>query len=140
EIVSHPAIAVSKSANVTEAEVGDVVGYTIFVNNTGDVALDNVTARDNLTGHVEDIGALAAGAGYSFSLSRQVAKGDAGKVLVDTVTANRTDPCGSIVAGFDTAEVLVEKAAVPGVAEAVDYILSCQHPDGGFATTPGGAC
>ena len=139
EIVSHPAIAVSKSANVTEAEVGDVVGYTIFVNNTGDVALDNVTARDNLTGHVEDIGALAAGAGYSFSLSRQVAKGDAGKVLVNNVTANGTDPCGSIVAGFDTAEVLVEKAAVPGVAEAVEYILSCQNPDGGFATTPGGA-
>ncbi len=139
EMVSHPAIAVSKIANVTEAEVGDVVGYTIVVNNTGDVALDNVTAHDNLTGHVEDIGALAAGAGYSFSLSRQVAEGDAGKVLVNNVTANGTDPCGRFVAGFDTAEVLVEKAAVPGVAEAVEYILSCQNPDGGFATAPGGA-
>jgi len=120
EMVSNPAISVSKTANVTQAEVGDVVGYTILVNNTGDVSLNNVKAYDNLTGQTENIGTLAAGTSYSFSLTRQVAAEDAGKVVVNNVTANGTSPCGDLVEGYGTVSVTVEKEVVSNPAIAVN--------------------
>ena len=120
EMVSNPAISVSKTANVTQAEVGDVVGYTILVNNTGDVSLNNVKAYDNLTGQTENIGTLAAGTSYSFSLTRQVAAEDAGKVVVNNVTANGTSPCGDLVEGYGTVSVIVEKEVVSNPAIAVN--------------------
>ncbi len=109
-IVSHPAIAVSKIANVTEASVGDVVGYTIRVNNTGDVSLKNVTAYDNLTGHLENIGSLAAGADFRFNTTYQVAESDRNTTIINKVTANGTSPSGVLVQSFDTASV---KAIAP---------------------------
>jgi prenyltransferase beta subunit len=37
-----------------------------------------------------------------------------------------------------TVTVVQADADTPGVAQAVEYLLSCQNPDGGFANTPGG--
>ena len=116
EIASHPAISVSKIANVTEARVGEVVGYKIWVNNTGDVALNSVTAYDNLTGHQEDIGSLASGKSFSFSLSRLVAAGDAGKVIVNNITANGTSPCGTLAESYGTASVTVKEVYNPAIS------------------------
>lgn len=46
----QPSIRVTKTANMTEASVGDTITYTIRVENDGDVPLTNVTVVDTLTG------------------------------------------------------------------------------------------
>ena len=101
----HSAIEVNKTANVTEATTGDVIGYTILVNNTGDTNLTNVLACDNLTDHLELIGDLMPGQSYRFNTTYVVTESDLNTTIVNNATANGTDPCGTIVANFDTESV-----------------------------------
>jgi uncharacterized repeat protein (TIGR01451 family) len=55
-VVRSSNLEVKKVANVTSAGLDGVIGYTVWVNNTGKSRLQNVLARDNLTGHIESIG------------------------------------------------------------------------------------
>ncbi|MDI9417842.1 MAG: hypothetical protein QM438_08865, partial [Euryarchaeota archaeon] len=116
DMISHPAITVTKVASTTSASVGDVVRYTIWVNNTGDVSLKNVRAYDNLTGQTKNIGTLAAGESYSFSLTRQVPSSDSGKVVVNKVTAKGMTPCNSQIEGYGTASVTIGQVSRSAMA------------------------
>ena len=53
-IVGSPSLTVSKSVSITDngdgvTGIGDVATYTIAVQNTGNVTLDNITVVDTLT-------------------------------------------------------------------------------------------
>ena len=48
--VGHPGISVIKTVNNTDAVVGDTLTYTITVENTGDVGLQDVTVDDEMLG------------------------------------------------------------------------------------------
>jgi uncharacterized repeat protein (TIGR01451 family) len=99
-----PTISVSKTANVSSAASGDVILYTIWVNNTGDAILDRVMADDNLTEHKENIGSLDPGENHSFSTTYTVKEADIGKLIVNSVTASGIAD-GIVYRGFDTATV-----------------------------------
>ncbi|MEM2294205.1 MAG: SdrD B-like domain-containing protein [Nitrososphaerota archaeon] len=45
----YPSISIDKSANATMAHVSDVIKYTYYVTNTGNVNLTNIQITDNLT-------------------------------------------------------------------------------------------
>ena len=90
-------LEVEKIADRSEAEVGDWINYTIWVNNTGNVSLNGVRAEDNLTGSVWTVGTLAPGQNYTNITRYQVNLSDLPGPLANELRANGTDPCGSEV-------------------------------------------
>jgi uncharacterized repeat protein (TIGR01451 family) len=125
-----PGVAVNKTANVSSAEVGDIVEYTILVNNIGNVNLTNVVASDNLTVDAWNIGTLAPGKNYTNKTTYRIKEPDLGKDLVNNATANGTGPCGARVANFSlvsigttcTPRIEVEKFANVSSAEVGDIV------------------
>ena len=100
-----PGIAVNKTANVSSAEVGEVVEYTISVNNAGNVNLTGVFAFDNLTTDAWNIGNLAPGQNYTGRTTYRIKESDLGRDLVNNITANGTDPCGVRVANYSLVSI-----------------------------------
>ncbi len=107
-------IEVKKTADIRSASVGDTVHYTIWVNNSGSAYLNNTTAYDNLTGETEEIGNLAPGQSFSFVIPYQIAAGDSGKVIVNKVTANGTDPLGEYHENSSIETVAVNMSYIEG--------------------------
>ncbi len=93
-VLSSPALEAHKSADRSEAEVGDWINYTVYVNNTGNVTLTGVRAEDNLTGAVWMVGTLAPGQNYTNTNRYRVNQSDLPGPLVNELRANGTDPCG----------------------------------------------
>ncbi|HPR66329.1 MAG TPA: NosD domain-containing protein, partial [Methanothrix sp.] len=118
---SGPGIEVEKIADRSEAVVGDVINYTIFVNNTGNVTLTGVWAEDNLTSDLWDVGDLLPGENYTNTTWYRVNETDLPGPLTNELWANGTDPCGFEVndSAIETVEVRrgpaieVEKAVSP---------------------------
>jgi uncharacterized repeat protein (TIGR01451 family) len=101
--ILHPAIDVSKSANVTEAHAGDAIKYTIVVHNTGDCTLYDVNVTDTFLG-TTSIGTLDADENKVFTLTYTVKVGDPDP-LENTATASGKDVLGEMVTATDTATV-----------------------------------
>ena len=110
-----PGLAITKSANVSSATVGTVIGYNITVNNTGNVNLSNVTVTDNLTGLSQTIPTLVPNASQTFNPSYTVTQADICAPINNTATANGTDPCGGSV-GPVNASVSVPTTFSPSLA------------------------
>jgi len=108
---TNPNIEVKKTANLTEASTGDVIGYTIWVNNTGDTSLSDVVARDDLTGKEMKWAALKAGEKKSFITEYTVKTADLGKPVVNRVTVRGKDPEGKSHENSSTA--LVKTPSIP---------------------------
>jgi uncharacterized repeat protein (TIGR01451 family) len=87
--IIHPAIQVQKSGPA-EAHEGDTVTYTFKVTNTGDVALTNVTAVDNVLGNVGTVSSLDVNA--STTLTKDFKVPSPSTSVDNTVTACGTDP------------------------------------------------
>src|SRR5207248_109845 len=104
----HPAIQVEKSGPATAHE-GDKVTYTFKVTNTGDVALTNVTAKDDKLGDIGIIASLDVGASQTLSKDFLVPTGTS---AVDNIaTACGDDPltaevCDTDVHHMDVTQVL----------------------------------
>lgn len=108
-VVPAPSLAVTKSANVESAAVGDEVVYTITVKNTGTTALTGVKVTDTFSGGhgalrfelpdgVTDngdgtftIGELAAGESVEIKAKYTVLEEDAGTTLRNTAVADSAE-------------------------------------------------
>ena len=98
-------LEVKKTANVSSARLNDVIGYTIWVNNTGQYSLEDVQAEDDLTGQIENIGTLGAGENFSFTTSYKVNDSDLGGFITNKVTATGRDPIENVYINSSTAVV-----------------------------------
>jgi uncharacterized repeat protein (TIGR01451 family) len=108
ELVSDPGIAVAKIANVAAAEVEDVIVYTYWVTNTGDVTLNNVTAVDDKTGSVSLTSTtLAPGISATGTASYAVTEADLPGPLVNTVVASGLRPSGAVVTADASSSVVL---------------------------------
>ena len=104
---SKPGIVVNKTANVSSAEVGDIVEYTIWVNNTGNVNLTGVRAEDNLTSTIWNVGTLLPGQNFTTTTSHRVNETDLPGPITNRLWANGTDPCG-----FEVNDSAIETVAI----------------------------
>jgi hypothetical protein len=121
--IANPDIDVEKSCT-DDVFVGDMINYTITVENTGNVTLTNVVVSDPLAGIDEVIASFAPGATATFPAS--VAATEAGSVE-NTVTAagsyygnvvDDTDSCTTTVW-----ELSVSKTAVSYYTREWDWTL-----------------
>ena len=93
-----PSMEADKLADKTQAEVGEWISYTVFVNNTGNINLSNVRAWDNLTGAVWELGTLEPGENYTNTTSYLVKLTDFPGPLANELWANGTsESCGGEV-------------------------------------------
>ena len=125
--VEKQSVALTKTVSKSQAEIGDVLTYTITVTNTGNVALTNVAIKDTMTGaDIDDIvlgensanvtynngvftvAALAVGATETITYTYTVTEADAGKTITNGVTVNVPDGTED----DDETETEVEKQSV----------------------------
>ena len=109
-----PSLEAKKLADRAEAEVGDWINYTIWVNNTGNVNLSNVRAWDNLTGAVLVLGTMQPGQNYTNTTSYQVNLTDLPGPLTNELRANSTDPCGREVNNTTIETVEIQYNCIDG--------------------------
>ena len=107
-IEPHPAITVTKTANVSSAEVGETITYTYRVTNAGKVNLTGIVAHDDRLGAVT-LGStsLPPGAGTSGTLTHTVVEGDL-PGITNTVAVTGTPPSGPDVTAGTSASVSVK--------------------------------
>ena len=129
-----PGILVTKTASpATFSAVGDVITYTIVVENTGNVTLSNIAVTDPLTGLNATIASLAPGASETYTQTYTITQADldAGSV-VNTASASGTDPNEDPVRDDDSETVtgelspgiLVTKTASPATYSAVGDVIT----------------
>ncbi|MBW6481056.1 MAG: DUF11 domain-containing protein, partial [Bacteroidales bacterium] len=132
--VLAPSIEISKTADPTTYNtVGDVINYTIVIQNTGNVTLSNIVVTDPLTGLNTTIAMLAPGASQTFNESYTITQADvdAGSVT-NTASAEGEDTNGDLVSDNDSAtvtaiqnpEITVTKTADPSTYDAADDIIT----------------
>jgi uncharacterized repeat protein (TIGR01451 family) len=100
--ILHPAIAIDKSADRSQAHAGDTITYTIIVTNTGDTPLYDVSVTDTLLGTFS-IGTLGVGQSVTITPppTYTVHAGDPDP-LVNTATASGHDILGLTVTATDS--------------------------------------
>ena len=98
----------------TYDQVGDVIGYTIVVTNTGNVTLDNVLITDPLSGLLETIAILNPSEAATYTTTYTVTQSDIDRGNITNVaSATGNDPAGAIVEDSD--EAVVSMDAMPGI-------------------------
>lgn len=110
--VSYPSLNVVKTAKVSDdykAAAGDTISYEIVVTNNGNVAVNNITVKDDLTGESWSIDSLDVNESETFTTSYVVTEADvvAGSVK-NVATASGTDPDGTPTEGEGSDEVPTE--------------------------------
>jgi uncharacterized repeat protein (TIGR01451 family) len=103
-------LTVSKVANVDTASPGEIITYTYYVTNTGDLSLGGVIAVDSPLGPVPlGTGTLAPDEWTTGVLTYTVIEGDLPGPLVNTVVVTGTPPVGAVVTGTDTITVTLTR-------------------------------
>jgi uncharacterized repeat protein (TIGR01451 family) len=137
----EPELLVSKSAvPQTYSSVGEVITYTILVENTGNVTISNIQVSDPLTGLDTNIASLEPGITETYTETYVITQDDINNGnVVNTARAEGTDPAGTNVWDEDSEtitadlqpELLVSKSAVPqtysNVGEVITYTISVQN-------------
>ncbi|RLF26029.1 MAG: hypothetical protein DRN01_05615, partial [Thermoplasmata archaeon] len=109
-----PDIKLVKTANVTQACIGETITYTYRVTNTGDVTLTNVNVNDNMLGSIVlntttlNPGEYAVGTAHY-----TVNEDDLPGPIINHATASGTPPVGEDVT--DTDYTSVEVCYHPGI-------------------------
>ncbi|RQP12881.1 MAG: hypothetical protein EAS52_20130, partial [Parapedobacter sp.] len=120
DVVQTPSFTVMKelasinsdAAVTTYSAVGDVLVYTITVENTGNVTLDNVAVHDALTGLNETVATLAPGDTETYTTAYTITQTDLDNGrFVNTATATGDDPGGNPVDPEDPDDGEVETPA-----------------------------
>jgi gliding motility-associated-like protein/uncharacterized repeat protein (TIGR01451 family) len=111
----NPALSLTKSASpVTFSSVGDVITYTITVENTGNITITDLSVTDPLTGMSENIASLDPGADEVFTETYTVTQADLDRGdIVNDASASGTDPGNNTVT--DDATVTVNAALNPAL-------------------------
>ncbi|MCL4297442.1 MAG: hypothetical protein KJ077_17015 [Anaerolineae bacterium] len=104
-----PAITVTKTANVSAAQVGQTITYTYRVTNTGSVTLTGIVANDNKLGPVTlPTTSLAPNIGTEGTLTYTVLAGNFPGPLTNTVGVTGTPASGPQVTAAAVATVTVQ--------------------------------
>ena len=104
EVVAQPGLSITKTADRATAVLGDVINYTIVVQNTGDVGLEGVHVWDDLLGLDETL-TLGAGASQTFSGSYTVTEADVEAGVVHNTAYASSEGAGGVEDSVDV-EVL----------------------------------
>jgi uncharacterized repeat protein (TIGR01451 family) len=116
DVVEAAALEVTLSKDrVGPVMLGDVITYTIDVENTGNQTISNISVTDPLLPGLDcSVASLAPGARISCSGIHQVTQADVDDpsgVLTNTSTAAGNDPAGNRVEDSDTESVVISGAA-----------------------------
>ncbi|WP_198293619.1 DUF7507 domain-containing protein, partial [Algoriphagus resistens] len=131
--VKNPSITIDKNTTATTyVEEGDVIPYSLVVNNTGNVTLTDVSIEDPLTGYMENIGMLTPGESITVTTSYTVSQEDVDNAEVENIaTATGTDPDGgdtedtdnTVTPSTQSPSLTVDKVAdVSSYSEAGDVV------------------
>ncbi|MCX6680527.1 MAG: hypothetical protein NTX42_09230 [Methanothrix sp.] len=91
-------LKLTKTANTFDADLGDQVTYTFFLENTGNGTLTNLVLNDNHLGIYElNKSSLAVGENYSMSVNYTLTPKDVFAPLRNVALANARGPGGSVV-------------------------------------------
>ena len=132
---AEPELTVTKEADKTEdAEVGDVINYTVTVENTGNVTVTGITLSDTLVTLTEPAFSLAPGAKKEITYTYTVVQADVDAGTIEnTATATGKDPSDEEVTDSDdetvttveaAAELTVTKTANPTSNVAKDGVIT----------------
>ncbi|MEN2280515.1 gliding motility-associated C-terminal domain-containing protein [Algoriphagus sp. SE2] len=132
--IQNPGIQLTKTVNPTSyTKVGDVLTYTLTVENTGNETLDNVTVTDPLTGLTQNVGTLTPGQNQTVTTGYTVSQADvdAGQVL-NTGSVTGTDPNQTVLTAdaqtvsnaVQTPGITLSKAVIPGTYDQVGDVLT----------------
>ncbi|HII07665.1 MAG TPA: DUF11 domain-containing protein [Methanotrichaceae archaeon] len=99
---------INKTANVSVATVGEVIGYTVIVNNTGNVTIQQLKLEDDITGEIWNVSPLAQGENETLYTSYTVKQPDLGSPITNTLFATSyVGPCGPVDV-YESVEATVE--------------------------------
>jgi uncharacterized repeat protein (TIGR01451 family) len=89
-IAAAPAITVTKTADVSNAEVGEEITYTYHITNTGNITLTSVSARDDVLGTVDVSSTLAMRESMLITETYSVTEDDFPGPLSNTIAVSGT--------------------------------------------------
>ena len=91
-------LKLTKTASTFDADLGDEVTYTFFLENMGNGTLTNLVLKDSLLGIYElNKSSLAVGENYSMSVNYTLKQADVFAPLRNEAQANARGPGGSVV-------------------------------------------
>ena len=112
-------VGVTKSANTSNAIVGQTITYTYQLVNNGHLTLTTISATDDKFGALAGLaGALAPFASRSVTLTYVVQESDLPGPLVNTVVVTGTDSMGHTMADADAASVNLTTSKFAATVEA----------------------
>ncbi len=107
-LTSNPSLQVTATANPTVIAVGQAVGYSYRVRNSGDVTLSNLVVRDDRTGViVSPATTLAPGASVDLASSYVVQEANLPGPLANGVTASARTALNQTVSGTASTSVVL---------------------------------
>ncbi len=105
-VINNPIITVTKSANLSIAQVGQTITYTYLVTNTGNVTLTNLTATDDKLGQVNlTPPTLASNQVATGTLTYTIVAADLPGPLINIVEVSGTPPTGPAITATVSASV-----------------------------------
>jgi uncharacterized repeat protein (TIGR01451 family) len=114
-IAAAPAITVTKTADVRNAEVGEEITYTYHITNTGNITLTSVSARDDLLGTINVSSTLAMSESMMITETYIVTEDDLPGPIINTIAVSGTWSYAGdtgMVSASDTASVILSQAPV----------------------------
>ncbi|MEM3666767.1 MAG: SdrD B-like domain-containing protein, partial [Candidatus Bathyarchaeia archaeon] len=122
--ILHPSIMVEKTANATEAYIGDAIQYKINVTNTGDCNLYNVNVSDSLFGNLLTNRILEPKQSIIFTKT-YITENE--RQLTNTANASGIDPLGMRV--YDEDSWTVNVSPPPPITATVTFNATGLGPD-----------
>ncbi|MGC9360964.1 MAG: DUF7507 domain-containing protein, partial [Anaerolineae bacterium] len=131
-IETYPALSIDKTGDAGPVGIGETIQYTITVENTGDIALHNVTVVDAKLAFDESIAELAVGASQTFYPTYgPITENDLPGPVVNTAVADsdETEPVTDThTVAIETYPALsidkVGSTTSAGIGETVDYTIT----------------
>jgi uncharacterized repeat protein (TIGR01451 family) len=132
DVVAAPDLSIDKTGDAGPVGIGDTIQYTITVENTGDIALHNVTVVDAKLAFDESIAELAVGASQTFYPTYgPISESDLPGPVVNTAVADSdetgpvTDTHTVAIATYPALSIdKVGSTASAGIGETVDYTIT----------------